>query len=72
LRGLVPRIHVFVAGVKGVDGRVKPGQDEGGRGDPPLFAGAKLYPDSPANRRLKIALSMPPESATGNGTDPSR
>ncbi|HEX4185466.1 MAG TPA: hypothetical protein VHY78_06365, partial [Stellaceae bacterium] len=31
LRGLVPRIHVFVAGVKGVDGRVKPGQDEGRR-----------------------------------------
>ena len=24
LRGLVTRIHVFVAGVKGVDGRVKP------------------------------------------------
>jgi hypothetical protein len=26
LRGLVPRIHVFVAGVKGGDGRVKSGQ----------------------------------------------
>jgi hypothetical protein len=28
LRGLVPRIHVFVLASEGVDGRVEPGQDE--------------------------------------------
>jgi hypothetical protein len=28
MRGLVPRIHVFLAVVQGVDGRDKPGHDE--------------------------------------------
>jgi hypothetical protein len=28
LRGLDPRIHVFVSMVQSVDGRVKPGQDD--------------------------------------------
>jgi hypothetical protein len=35
----------------------KPGQDEGGRGDPPLFAGAKLSPDTPARKRESRAPS---------------
>jgi hypothetical protein len=48
LRGLVPRIHVFAAGVKGVDGRVKPGQDEDERAGSSTFAAAKISPDSPA------------------------
>jgi hypothetical protein len=28
LRGLVPRIHAFLSGAEGVDGRAKPGQSE--------------------------------------------
>jgi hypothetical protein len=38
LRGLVPRIHVFVSAPEGVDGRAKPGQDETGDLIPLLFA----------------------------------
>src|SRR5271155_3605873 len=48
LRGLVPRIHVFVAGVKGVDAhgsspwaegpRAKPGHNEDGRSDSARFS----------------------------------
>jgi hypothetical protein len=42
LRGFVPRIHVFAAGVKGVDGRVKPGQDEDGAPVPSLLLPQKI------------------------------
>ena len=54
LRGLVPRIHVFVAGVKGVDGRVKPGQDEGRRRDPPLLP-AQNFPRTALRERGNLA-----------------
>jgi hypothetical protein len=33
LRGLDPRIHVFVSAAQGADGRAKPGQDENSGGD---------------------------------------
>ena len=29
MAGLVPAIHVFATGMKGVDARVKPGHDDG-------------------------------------------
>jgi hypothetical protein len=57
LRGLVPRIHVFLVGVKAVDGRVKPGQDEDERANSSTFATEKFSPDSPARKRESIYVS---------------
>jgi len=38
MAGLVPAIHVFLAGCKDVDARHKAGHDEGGRNAPKTLA----------------------------------
>jgi hypothetical protein len=49
----------FVAGVKAVDGRVKPGQDEDGRANSSNFAAAKFPPDSPAPLQERDGRILP-------------
>src|SRR6266849_1619336 len=50
LRGLDPRIHVFVSTAQGVDGRAKPGQDENWAAIS-LPSSPQDFPDSPALAR---------------------
>jgi hypothetical protein len=66
MRGLDPRIHVFWIAEQGVDGRDKPGHDDGVRsalnsqrhsgaprsGEPGIFFSIEEIPDQPAPRAV--------------------